>query len=206
MNAGTKHFKFLQRIQQYVGQDINIQSKDIEFFLNKGLDAWVQSTYDAYKGQEELRKRLGSIIVTEILPNTDSAGVNSGVYGGEVWTLPADVLYVLDEVINTASPVPVKPVDFNYYNKQRNNPFKKAGTRVVWRLDVDDSKHELVGHSGAITNYRVSYVKYPDRIVLHGTQDDTDVDIRWEDEIVDKAVEIAYATYSVSGSLKTNEK
>jgi hypothetical protein len=205
MSAGTKHFKFLQRIQQYVGQDVNIQSKDIEFFLNKGLDAWVQSTYDAYKGQEELRKRLGSIIVTEIL---DSATYRetTGNYGGEIWTLPTDVLYVLDEFINTTSSIPVKPVDFSYYNKQRKNPFKKAGKTIAWRLDVDDSKHELI-YNTPIIDYRITYIKYPIRIDIHSTpQVDTDVDIRWEDEIVDKAIEVAYATYSVSGSLKTNEK
>jgi hypothetical protein len=112
---------------------------------------------------------------------------------------------VLDEFINTTSSIPVKPVDFSYYNKQRKNPFKKAGKTIAWRLDVDDSKHELI-YNTPIIDYRITYIKYPDRIILHGTQDDTDVDIRWEDEIVDKAVEVAYATYSVSGSLKTSKE
>jgi hypothetical protein len=205
MSAATKHFKFLQRIQQYSNQSIDMLSRDIEFFLNKGLDAWVQNTYDVYKGQEELRKRLGSIIVTAVLPDSQSTGLGTGNYGGEVWTLPSNVLYVLDEFINTTSPVPVKPVDFSYYNKQKDNPLKRAGRRVVWRMDVDDSKHELVGYPEAIDNYRITYIKYPDRIDIHNSTD-TDVDVRWEDEIVDKAVEIAYQTYDISGKLRTTKE
>lgn len=205
MGVYNKHFKFLQRLQQYLGQSPVIQSQDIEYFLNRGQDLWVDTVYEKFNGKEELRRRLNSIIVVTNL--TASTGV-TGVHGGEIWEFPDDAKYILEEFVKFSSTgdeqVPVKPMGFG--SKQINNPFKRPSSKLVWRIDegrngVKDKVELIKGNSLPITNYIIIYVKVPDRINIHLTpQEDTDISEYWEDEIVELAVKVALESYRLVGA------
>lgn len=206
MGVYNKHFKFLQKLQQYIGQSPTIQSQDIEYFLNMGQDLWVDMVYEKFNGKEELRRRLNSIVVVS---NISNGSVGTGIYGGEIWELPEDVKYILDEFVrfnNSTENILVKPIGFN--NKQANNPFKRPYDRLVWRIEAGyntvnkvDRVELIKGTTLPITNYIVTYIKVPNRIYLHtNPQEDTDISDYWEDEIVDLAVKIALESYKLTGA------
>lgn len=211
MTAPEMHLRILQRLQNHISLDIDIRSIDVEYFLNRAQDLWTDGVYSEYKGQEELRKRLGSIMGFD----TVSAAVvgETGVHGGEIWELDEDARYVLDEAVNSNS-IPIKPVDSLYYNKQKNNPYKKPSSTLVWRMEAGRNsstgviRHELIKSTTiTISDYSYTYIKTPVRIDLHSTTIvDCEIGEEWHNEIIDKAIEVALQTYQIAGSLRTKSE
>ncbi len=194
-------FKVQQKLQNHISMDLDVRTIDVEYFLNRAQELWTDEMYSLYKGQEELTRRLGSLLITY----TSSAGsTGTGIHGGQLWVIPSNVRYVTDESINTHT-IPVKPVDNNYYNLNKNNPFKKPCSKVIWRMSAGDKLHELIGYTGlTISNYSLVYIKNPSEISIFN---DTDCQIgtEWHGEIVDKAVEFAMEIYRIAGSLRVKE-
>ena len=194
-------FKVQQKLQNHISMDLDVRTIDVEYFLNRAQELWTDEMYSLYKGQEELTRRLGSLLVT----HTSSAGsTGTGIHGGQLWVIPPDVRYVTDESINTHT-IPVKPVDNNYYNLNKNNTFKKPCPKVIWRMNAGDKLHELIGYTGlTISNYSLDYIKNPSEISIFN---DTDCKIgtEWHGEIVDKAIEFAMEIYRIAGSLRVKE-
>jgi hypothetical protein len=204
MTAIGMLLRFQQELQNHLNINIDIRTIDIEWFLNRGQDLWVDEIHAKYKGQEELRKRLGALIVTE----TNTAGdIGSGIHGGEIWEIESDVRYILDEAANDNG-IPVKPVDSVYFNKQSKNPYKKPSTSLIWRMDAGEFEHELIAHDDVtIANYSYTYIKTPVRIDLHAASPvSCEIGEIWHDEIVDRAVEYALGVYAATGRLKTDEE
>ena len=204
MDALEMQFKLQQKLQNHISMDLDIRTIDVEYYLNRGQDLWVDKIYDNFKGQEELLRRLEGIIVT----NTSSAGsTGTGVHGGQLWLIPSNARYVIDESINTHT-IPVKPVDNTYYNLNKTNSFKKPHSKVIWRVVAGSKLHELIGYTGlTVSNYTVVYIKNPTEISILNTPNvNCEIGAEWHEEIIDEAVKFAMESYSIAGSLrvKTN--
>ena len=201
MTAIEMQIKFLQKLQNFITLDLDIRTIDIEYFLNRGQELWVDFVYDKFKGEEAFYTRLSSVLVPHTL---SSPAVGTGIHGGTLWNIPSDARYVIDESINTHS-IPVKPVDNTYYNLNKNNPFKKPSPKIISRMINSNKVYELIGYTGlTISNYSFVYVKNPSEIsILKDTASQISSD--WHNEIIDKAVEFAMEVYQISGSLRTQK-
>ena len=222
MEAKRLQLKFLQRLQNHLTYPIDMRTIDIQYYLTVGQDRYIENMYNRFKGEEALRKRLAGVYIDRVL-DTSFVVAGTPFRGGQLWHLPEDVRYVLDEYVKLSGSdkfIPVKPVDASYINKQENNPFKKPYTKLVWRLDrgyhtegIDVTLlHELVTppNSGAINSYGVVYIKSPapveltstDPAKLHGFE----VTVEYHDEILDLAVEFALQTLALSGRVVSDEE
>jgi len=209
MSAFSKHLKFIKKLQQYTEQEPIIRSKDIEMFINQAIDTWVDLTYKNFNGKEDLRKRLEPLIITKTIDRGSiGVGPRVGPRGGELWPFPtgSQIRYIYSELVqfnNSTALIPVKPVPVTYFNKQQSNPFKKPYRNLVWRTEGDLSNGlvELIVDNAVIAKYIITYIKHPQHVNLHSNlQVDTDIDMAWEDEIIDIAVNIALNSYKLLGA------
>lgn len=205
MSAFSKHLKFIKKLQQYTEQEPIIRSKDIEMFINQAIDTWVDLTYKNFNGKEDLRKRLEPLIITA---ETIDSSIGEGPRGGELWPFPtgSQIRYIYSELVqfnNSNALIPVKPVPVTYFNKQQSNPFKKPYRNLVWRTEsgLSNGSVELIVDNAVIARYIITYIKHPQHVNLHSNQQvDTDIDMAWEDEIIDIAVNIALNSYKLLGA------
>ena len=206
MIALEMQFKLQQKLQNHISMDLDIRTIDAEYYLNHGQDDYVDEIFKNYNGQEELSKRLQGLVVSTTLNTGSRTGV--GIHpNSERWTIPPDVRYITEEFINTGT-IAVKPVTTYYYNIQKNNPFKKPSSKVIWRMDMGNKTHELIGYNGlTISNYSLVYIKNPTEISILNTPNvDCEIAEEWHNEIIDKAVEFALESYQIAGSLRTRQE
>lgn len=141
------------------------------------------------------------------------------------FNIPNNVFLIIQESTTVESTgcdnglvIKVKPVTHDEFNTQRDNPFKKPGNKVTWRLDMSEQSNnqvvEIISpyNSGATSlSYQMRYLELPTPIIL----DDLDtvfpsesltidgVNVKTEcklhkelhPEIVDRAIELALADY-----------
>ena len=111
----------------------------------------------------------------------------------------------------------IKPLSYDEYNTQVNNPFEKPNEKIAWRLDlskVNGSKVvEIISPyniSGSL-EYQIRYIKYPkpiiitnlntsfplDNLTIDGIFTETPCELNTEicREILDRAVLLALADY-----------
>lgn len=219
MDVRLAQLRFQQKLQNHLDYEVDIRTIDIEYFLTKGQDLYIDRTYEQYKGQESLRKRLAGVYKDVILDRATYYNANEPSFReGEMWRLPSNVKYVMDEYILDASNnfIPVKPVDASYYNKQISNPFKKPFGNLVWRFDRGEKEdtyqyHELIKvGTFSISNYGFVYISTPSdvKLTVSNPLDIVQFEIvdAYHDEIVDLAVEFALDVYRVSGRLVEPKK
>lgn len=228
MTALEMQLRFEQKIQNHITKDLDIRTIDVEWFLNRGQDLWVDDIYNKYKGQEELRKRLSTIIIASVLNLNDIIYVAKAdglhPYSTNI-IIPSDVKYVLDESVyadtgtfDSNYVIAVKPVDAQYYNKQFRNPYKKPNDTLIWRMDVgyladNGVIHELIAHNATYkallrdsgSYYNLTYIKVPSRIAIMGTPANCEINEDYHDEIIDYAVKFALEVYQISGSLRATQ-
>lgn len=211
--------KFLQKLQNHIGKDLDIRTIDIQYYMDRGRELYVDEIIQKYRGQEEYRKRLGNLLQTvsitrPVAPNVPEEGIRTN---GEIWDISTlNARHIIDEFVSisgVSERIPVKPVTNDYYNKQSKNPFKSPYNKGIWRMDVGEGKHELIAYtaSGTITNYFLTYIKHPALSGQSGFLDVTDksaayteIPVGFQNEIVDKAVLFALEVFQISGSLRTN--
>ena len=94
-----------------------------------------------------------------------------------------------------------------------DNPFKKPGKEVIWRMDFHGDStgtimHELISDSDTtITNYHIRYIKRPQKIVII-TNIPCELNESLHNEIVKIAVSLAVESLKLKqfqeGNLQTN--
>lgn len=81
MNNLEMQFKVQQKLQNHISMDLDVRTIDVEYFLNRAQELWTDEMYSLYKGQEELTRRLGSLLITY----TSSAGsTGTGIHGEQL--------------------------------------------------------------------------------------------------------------------------
>lgn len=202
--------KFLQKLQNHIRKDLDIRTIDIQYYIDRGREIYIDEVIGKYRGQEEYRKRLGNLLLTAEISRATLPIPVAG-YRGEIWSIASlNARHVTDEFVQmtgVTDMIPVKPVTNDYYNKQSRNPFKSPYNKSIWRMDVGEGKHELIAYTGAgaITSYFLTYVKHPG--TLDVTNDSTaylEIPVGFQNEIVDKAVIFALEVFHISGSLRTH--
>jgi len=172
-----------------------------------------------FERSEKKRRNLEQFIKTGSISEGDVAVSASQVgahVNGTYLDLPADFLLAVEESVEIGTLgaeeiVRVKPVQYDFYLKNVNNPYKKpnleTGTEVVWRMDVSRQTHavgttsatpkrtEIITEGTDFIDYIVSYLITPPDILVdtitpanqvHSILDDT-----LHYEIVREAVKIA---------------
>ena len=174
-----------------------------------------------FENSEKRRKDL-----SECLRYDDSTIISASQIGvhkhGTYYDLPNDFWLAVEEEIesnideNTCTVmtsvslgtsvwkrIKVKPITYDEYNIQRDNPFKRPYDNLVWRMDFyknpakpNPKRHELItdGIYG-IRKYMVWYIKKLNDIVVDettpGSQVHCELDETTHSEIVIEAVRIA---------------
>lgn len=170
-----------------------------------------------FEGSEKRRRDLEQFIKSATLTVADKSSTQTGVHpNGEFYDLPNDFLYAIEEgctLSGNSFESWVKPVKHDEYQANKNNPYKKPYSNLVWRMDFsrEDSgsdggdaltgrtakRTELITDGTAITNYRVRYLATLPDIVCDENDPDNQrhciLDESVHDEIIDEAVAIAQA-------------
>jgi len=205
-----------------------VNEREVSFFLTQAQEEIVHSVYRSDK-EVEFNKKVLDILKT----TNDATTFTAGPYPNSFWTdLPADLLFVINDRIKMTSSashffpstvfddVKVKPVDDDYYNDNRKNPFKKPDFELAWRLDYaeDDTgykrKHVYVIEANQVlTTAYIHYYRKPEPIIVQdsnyvagdGAIDgedfsdytaaslDSELDSLVHRAIVERAVKLAYA-------------
>lgn len=151
----------------------------------------------------ELEKKVLSNLVTPYSTSTfysDSNNFPNGVYV----SLPLDVIAVWQEYVlyeNANTPIKVKPVTYDRYIVDINNPYQNPSPELVWRLDTG-GKHELITDGAhKVGKYNIRYVRMPLNIdITNGVT--SELTIAFHDNVVSDAVQAAIQTITRNQGLK----
>jgi hypothetical protein len=199
---------------------------EISYFLTKAQERIVLDAYDSiipnklsFEETEKRRKQLSELVIPNV-PLTQS--IDQSGAEGKFYDLPEDCFLVIKEKAKiTGCPCcenefkQVKPVTHDEFEINKDNPFKKPDEKILWRLDVNGRRHDLISKTGTnISEYRISYIRKPEPIILDGSTIDN---VTGPNEcklnsiiqrlIIDEAVKIATSiTNPQEYQIKTIEK
>lgn len=184
-------------------------------FLNK----YYSPTNDIRRGfeaDEKRRRELEQLIKSASVSGgeiTESASQDGIHTNGIFYDMPDNFLFAVEEsakLTGASVEIPVKPITHDAYNANKNNPYKKPYSGLVWRMDysrqTDASgtetsatakRIELIHDATGIADYRVRYLRLPPDIVVDETtpanQKHCVLDITMHNLIIDEAVKIMKA-------------
>ena len=152
---------------------------------------------------------------------TNSSNINSEA---KFYTVPNDLFLIVNEKAKITSEdcynnktLTIKPISYDEYDIQIDNPFEKPNEKVAWRLDLSNVNNSKVVEiispynvTGSL-EYQIRYVKYPkpiiitdldiafpsDNLTIDGISTETPCELNTEicREILDRAVLLATADY-----------
>ena len=194
MNAVEMQHSVLSKLQGLKEHPDFLETYRIEKFLNEAQDIFVDLHYQRIDASEAATKRLSRLIKNySVAP--DANGADNIQSNAQFLDLPADIKYILQEhCVVSGSPVKVKPVNYDEYNINIDNPFKNPNSSLIWRLDYGDSarQHEII-HSGlTITTYKARYLANPTAIDIFNNTSSI-IPAEFHNEIVDIAVGLVVA-------------
>lgn len=166
-----------------IGQEYrNFDEYEKSIFLTKAQEEILESLYtgkalgDSFESTEQLRRYLADLIVTdtpECIPVSNGISNNSyeAALSPNVWFITYESAVLNgDNCINNKE-IQVIPVTQDEYHRIKNNPFRKANSRKVLRLDLNNSKVELISEY-PIKQYLVRYIQRPTPIILTDLPED----------------------------------
>jgi len=186
------HHSFQSKLKLVGFPSEQVDSYTVEKLLNEAQYLFIERYVPLLKINEVARKKLHPLFSnSELSPAVnDSSNISTN---GRTVALPADYHKSLNEYITTATgTVDVKPIDYDEYNTNRNNPFKKPYADLVWRLELNVSarEHELITDGVVvIVKYRLRYIKKP-TVLNISTNNTSDLRVEDHEEIVNLALSI----------------
>jgi hypothetical protein len=210
MTASEMHISFKQGLDKFDSRNYpNLEPEEIDLLLNQAQDTFVKQRYGlnnvSKKSFEESQKRIediNNLIKNQILnPIANNPLLNINTNANFV-TLPADHWITVQELCNVTYPdcngdnitenVYVQPLQHNDYSKIINNPFAKPTDTKVLRMVTEDGVELLHSSTSSINNYRVRYIKKPQRIDVVNTPNvDCELADITHQEIINIAISIA---------------
>lgn len=145
------------------------------------------------------RTELEKKILTRLIVNKTSttfANTYNNLTNGYVVTMAFssnEVLYAVWEesavYVGSTTRVRVKPVTYDRYIIDRDNPFLKPDENLIWRLDYNGS-HELITNGTAIASYQMRFVRLPVPINI-STSTTAEINEGFHEDIATLAAELA---------------
>lgn len=144
-----------------------MESKEIFHFLTRAERDFVQDVYnDGIDRKEENKKKLGKLLSTITISSGSISDYSAFYPNGFLVTIPDAVLYVVNErakfTYNSVNydNIFVKPISFDEYSKNKDNPFRKPNIEKCLRLE-GVNQHIILTQGGTLTNVYLDYVKTP---------------------------------------------
>lgn len=172
--------------QESFGQNsnpLNFDEYEKSVFLTKAQEEVIQNLYtgkligDSFEETEQLRRYLADLVKTEYIPTNDSS---KGLSDKSVFVdLPKDIWFITyesaiiesDSLCLNGKNIEIIPVTQDEYHRVKNNPFRKPNSRKALRLDIGDSKVELISEE-PISQYIIRYIARPEPIILTDLPDE----------------------------------
>lgn len=145
--------------------------------------------YGGFDHNERVRKYLGALI-SPGNPTLITPTYNELYPNGVGFTLPSDHWYTRSERAEVNSVVvSVAPITHDYYEANKDNPYKKPTTEFIWSVTAGDKVVELIpgNATDTINSYSIVYTKEVPDIDIDGT-----VDCILHEDLHDDIVDMAY--------------
>jgi hypothetical protein len=208
-----------------------IDDYELSVYLTKAQLELIKNYYDPLsnrkqKGFEVTEKRRRDLnqLVKDYKTSTvisNSSNINSEA---KFYTVPDDLFLIINEKAKITSEdcynnktLSIKPMSYDEYNIQIDNPFEKPDSKIAWRLDLSNVNNvkvvEIISPyniTGSL-EYQIRYIKYPkpiiitnlntafpsDNLTIDGIFAKTPCELNTEicREILDRAVILATADY-----------
>lgn len=153
-------------------------------FLTMAQEQVVQTLYsggalgsDGFESTEQMRRYLNILVAKKsVSVNFETKNgtfvYTKGSFGGYVYTLPTDLMYIIQEVLATTATYNdikatklVVPTTHDDIYKVMQNPFKAPNDKRAIRVDIGNNNVEIIG--GTEHNiYLLSYLRKPYPIIL----------------------------------------
>ena len=208
-----------------------IDDYELSVYLTKAQLEIVKNYYDplsnrkqkGFEATEKRRRDLNQLVKDYKTSTTitNSSNINSEA---KFYTVPNDLFLIVNEKAKIISEdcynnktLTIKPISYDEYDVQIDNPFEKPNEKVAWRLDLSNVNNTKVVEiispyniSGSL-EYQIRYIKYPkpiiitdldiafpsDNLTIDGISTETPCELNTEicREILDRAVLLALADY-----------
>ncbi len=208
-----------------------IDDYELSVYLSKAQLEIVKNYYDplsnrkqkGFEATEKRRRDLNQLVkdykTTSTITNSSNIDSDAKFY-----VIPNDLFLIVNEKAKITSTdcyngktLSIKPLSYDEYDVQINNPFEKPDHKNAWRLDISNvntakvveiiSPYNILGS----LEYQIRYIKYPkpiiitnlttafpsDNLTIDGVFVETPCELNTEicREILDRAVLIALADY-----------
>lgn len=212
-----------------------IDDYELSVYLTKAQLELVKNYYDplsnrkqkGFEATEKRRRDLNQLVkdykTSDIISNESNIHPEAKFY-----TIPNDLFLIVNEKVKITSndcyngkTITVRPVSYDEYDVQIDNPFEKPYEKLAWRLDLSNINNTKVVEilspyniSGSL-EYQIRYIKYPkpiiitnlnttfpsDNLTIDGIFTETSCELNTEicREILDRAVLLALADYKPQG-------
>ncbi len=172
-------------------------SKQWSVLLTQAQENVVMETLRLGFDFDELRRRvIHSLIEEKTLDSGFQPAFGESAYKVN---LEADYLHIIKDTAN--STVKVRPVSYDFYHANIENPFESPYKREFWRLTGKDSVI-IVTDGSELTSYYIRYLKRPKPIItkdisgeIENISEETDceLDHSVHRQIVNEAAKLAHA-------------
>ncbi len=173
------------------GTGLSFDEYEKSLFLTQAQEQIVTELYSGrnftgsgFEVTEELRSSLRSLVKTTN-PEKVTVGPNNAISPNSTfYSLPEDVLFITFETATidddnagckNGSNIAVVPVSQDEFHRIKNNPFRGFNKRRALRLDVGDSKIEVVSKY-SLSNYKIRYLAKPSPIILSNFNNEVTID------------------------------
>ena len=208
-----------------------IDDYELSVYLTKAQLELVKNYYDplsnrkqkGFEATEKRRRDLNQLVKDYKTSTTitNSSNINSEA---KFYTVPNDLFLIVNEKAKITSEdcynnktLTIKPISYDEYDVQIDNPFEKPDSSNAWRLDISNINNskvvEIISPYNVLGSleYQVRYIKYPkpiiitnlnttfpsDNLTIDGIFVETPCELNTEicREILDRAVLLATADY-----------
>lgn len=190
MTAAEMQFNFQSKLQGMTTHPPYFDSYRIQTLLNEAQNIYLDKYVPLFDTSETIRKKLDTVI-KQASPTINATGANN-LTNGYFVTLPGNLRYTLMEWATTATTVlRVKPIKYDSYLIEKDNPFKNPDTSLVWRLDYGPGmQHELITNGSVVlTAYKLRYISNPQPIDIL-EEVDCQLPLKDHEEIVNIALSL----------------
>lgn len=208
-----------------------IDDYELSVYLTRAQLEIVKNYYDplsnrkqkGFEATEKRRRDLNQLVKDYKTTTTISNSFNIDSEA-KFYTLPDDLFLITNEKAKIVSEdcynntfLNIKPMSYDEYNIQSNNPFEKPNQKVAWRLDLSNINNtkvvEIISPYNILGSleYQIRYIKYPkpiiitnlntafpsDNLTIDGVFVETPCELNIEvcREILDRAVLLALSDY-----------
>lgn len=174
MNAAEIKYAFDTKLKALVDVRTELfDTTEISLFMRESELALIMRYYLVFDRSEFEKKVISNLLQREAFAQssftTDAFNMDNGCYV----QLSTPVLFVLEEhaslQIGTAKvpQIPVKPTSYDSYITNIRNPFRRPDETLVWRMEYNNRKHELITGGQTLLDYHIAYVAKPVPIDLN---------------------------------------